>query len=285
LFYQEFSLRAVPPSQVLPRWPLFVAREGARLTRFLVALVPEPVPEADPPPPSTQTHGRPPFAVESFSRPFHEVGGDWFAVEHAGDGSLWVLVADATGHGRAAHLVAAALPFLWQLPATIQARRCNDLLALLQRLHEELCPVLPEGEHVEAVLARLAPPPDASVAVASAGDCGVLRRAAGAYGIRWERIRGSWLGMDLGVNLPRDQQTWASAEEDELVLTSDGVLDQALEGGAVRHWLPHQVVPGGQSLFAFLVGQLTRAIEQRRPEDDITLVGVRRVRRPAETSP
>src|SRR5690606_34745119 len=37
-------------------------------------------------------------------------GGDWYAGTHAEDGSLWVIVADVTGHGYHAYLLASSPP-------------------------------------------------------------------------------------------------------------------------------------------------------------------------------
>src|SRR6185295_7265941 len=40
-------------------------------------------------------------------------GGDWFGGLRAADGALWVVLADVTGHGYPAYLLASALPAVW----------------------------------------------------------------------------------------------------------------------------------------------------------------------------
>src|SRR5436190_88958 len=57
------------------------------------------------------------YAARTFFRPYdrlgnHWFGGDWFA-GRADKDALWVIVADVTGHGYFAYLLACGLPDIW----------------------------------------------------------------------------------------------------------------------------------------------------------------------------
>src|SRR4051794_15431923 len=61
----------------------------------------------------------PQYQSQTFFLPHDRIGdywfgGDWFGGQHASDGSLWVLLADITGHGYFAYLLATTLPAVWQ---------------------------------------------------------------------------------------------------------------------------------------------------------------------------
>src|SRR5262249_16454229 len=74
-------------------------------------------------------------------------GGDWYAGLQSADGALWVLVADVTGHGYHAYLLASALPGVWQ--ACWQSAAPREPAELLAAMHDHLHDCLPEGVYVE----------------------------------------------------------------------------------------------------------------------------------------
>jgi hypothetical protein len=73
------------------------------------------------------------------------VGGDWFGGARASDGSLWVIVADVTGHGYCAYLLASSLPAVWRVCWDDLPSDCCQPIALLQAMHNLLADCLPEG--------------------------------------------------------------------------------------------------------------------------------------------
>ncbi len=152
-------------------------------------------------------------------------GGDWFGGGRGADGSLWVLLADTTGHGYSAHLLASALPAVWQRcweTASTRAEPAN----LLSAMHDLLEDSLPEGIYVEGTLVRLEP--DGAVTVAPAGGTRLLLRRQGGS-TDCIQLRGGWLGL-----LPpstEDQRSWHLQDGDELLLSTDGVFDQLADLG------------------------------------------------------
>ncbi len=193
-------------------------------------------------------------------------GGDWFGGLQADDGALWVMIADVTGHGYAAYLLASALPSVWQ-KCWETAGPCQpaDLLGAMHRLLEEC---LPDGVFVECTLARLGT--DGTVTVAPAGGTRFLLRRAGR--VELVKLRGGWLGL-----LPpsaKDQHTLTLAAGDEVLLGTDGFFDQLAalgeSAGDLRRVSPLR------SLFDHANELLRQALKKTPQEDDVTLVLLRR---------
>jgi hypothetical protein len=219
----------------------------------------------------------PVYYSQTFSRPYerlgdHWFGGDWLTGRLAADGALWVLIADVTGHGYYAYLLASGLPAVW--------RRCWESLPdstapaeVLAAMHHFLGDCLPDGVFVECTLARLGP--DGSVTVAPAGGTRLLLRQAGEARPRLLKLRGMWLG--LHPPSLEDQRRWSLAHHDELLLASDGVFDQLADHGGAESV---RLLEGASAtLFDAVQELLNRSLAQGPQHDDLTMVLVRR--RPA----
>jgi hypothetical protein len=195
--------------------------------------------------------------------------GDWFGGRRGGDGSLWVLLADITGHGYPAYLMASALPGVWRRvwDAADERRQPADLLVAM---HHFLADCLPEGIYVECTLARLGP--DGALTVAPAGGTRLLLRRLGARRPEFVRMRGTWVGL-----LPPshdDQRSWRLADGDELLLATDGLFDHLADlGPAAYEQLPD--LPGA-TLLEQVEWLLRRVLEAGPQKDDITMVLLRR---------
>jgi hypothetical protein len=219
----------------------------------------------------------PVYYCQTFFLPHDRVGdywfgGDWLAGWETSDGCLWVLIADVTGHGYRAYLLASALPGVWQTcwnQVQMPSPQPADLLAVMHRL---LADCLPEGVFVECTLARLEP--EGRVTVAPAGGSRLLLRCGAASRPDLVTLRGTWLGLHAPST--KDQRTWFLAEGDELLLGSDGVFDQLAgpRGDCVTELLDslHEPAP----LFDRVRDLLSRVLEKAPQRDDITMVLLRR---------
>ncbi len=223
------------------------------------------------------------YACRSAFLPFERVGehwfgGDWFGGARSGDGARWVLVADVTGHGWGAYLLACHLPDVWRLCWERAGSPSPQPLDLLRDLHRVLADCLPEGVYVEGTLARLRP--DGTVTVAPAGGSRLLVRGGPGRMVSLRKLRGAWLG--LSVPVADEYQTWTLAEGEELAIGTDGLFDQlAFEGGADALARLAEGAGDDGSLFDLVEGALRRALERHPQTDDITLVTLSRRGRPA----
>jgi serine phosphatase RsbU (regulator of sigma subunit) len=215
--------------------------------------------------------------------PYEKVGGLWFGGDWYGgmevNGTLWVMVADITGHGYCASLLAITLPAVWRAcwsNGKLGAARPNDVLGAM---HDMLHDSLPDGVYAECTLLRLSP--DGQVTVAPAGGSRLLLRRAGRREVELLRLRGPWLGLERPS--ATEEQTCTLQPGDELLIASDGVFDQLIEHAGSSAGLAPLVSEalGTGSLLDAVRSLLDRALRARPQKDDITLVQCRRDSREA----
>jgi serine phosphatase RsbU (regulator of sigma subunit) len=207
----------------------------------------------------------------------YRVGGDWFGGALASDGSLWVFVADVTGHGYSAYLLAIGLPHVWRVCWDGLESDCCQPAALLGAMHGLLEDCLPEGVYVEGTLARLRA--DGEITVAPAEGSRVLVRSGGAPVAR-HTLRGGWLG--LAPPDPADQRSWIQAAGDELLLASDGLFDQMAYSGGLADPLANPFADRNESitLYEAVRQVLEEALRQQPQRDDITMIVLQRANTP-----
>jgi hypothetical protein len=219
----------------------------------------------------------PDYHSETFFRPYDRLGGgsfggDWYAGRVLPDGSLWVFLADVTGHGYYAYLLACGLPGVWERCWAAHPGAAPEPAELLAVMHDVLADCLPEGIFLECTLVRLGNDGRATVAPAG-GTRLVLRAAAGRP--RVVKLRGAWLG--LRAPSTEEQHVLVLGRGDELLLATDGVFDQLDEQGGAEAVV--RSLPQEGALFDVVRGLLEQSLACGPQKDDITLVLLRR--RPA----
>jgi hypothetical protein len=236
-----------------------------------------PLANTDPPPGSRPTReiNSSLFIVQTHARPLERVGGDWVGLKLEDDGSLWIFMADVTGHGSPAHIIANGLPYLWETRSIAQCRADGrapgEVLAALGTVLET---VLPETVFVEAILVRFSPAGRARAS--GAGNCRLLLRRSGLERFDFHRLGGSWLGLGLHVH---DHGEWELAGGDECLLASDGLYEQRDgEGCHLERTLDARAgvhLTSGRSLHDAVIATLDEVLAGARQNDDILVVTVR----------
>jgi len=220
------------------------------------------------------------FEAEWFQMPADEVSGDLADVVMV-HGALWVLLADATGHGRLSFVVVEGLRHLWK---AILARTCADVdpRGVLQELDRQLQDCLPEEMFVEATLVRV--PPDGPLSVAAAGHSRLFFRRVGSSRIEFCRLGDFWLGP-VGMP-PEEQRTYGYDIGDELTLASDGLFDCPYESRSIGDVIADCLKSGvcEEPLYPMLVGVLKDASSRHPPDDDVTIVAVRKIAQVSDTT-
>lgn len=215
------------------------------------------------------------YHSETFFRPHGKVGrysfgGDWYAGHRLDDGSLWVFLADVTGHGYYAYLLATALPTVWGQLWAAHPGTAPEPAELLAAMHEMLADCLPDGIFLECTLVRLTT--DGEATVAPAGGTRLL-----VHPLRSRpdvvRLRGAWIG--LRPPTLEEQHRMRLGHGDELVLATDGVFDQLDDhGGAEEVTRRVASIPG--ALFQALRQAVEDSVATGEQKDDMTMVLLRR---------
>ncbi len=170
------------------------------------------------------------YQAETVFLPYEKIGsfwfgGDWYGGHRTPDGALWVIVADITGHGYYAYLLANALPGVWQMCWSNLQTGQPEPAEVLAAMHDLLHECLPEGVFVECTLLRF--DLEGKVTVSPAGGSRLLWRRKEENRLNLVKLRGLWLGLDRPT--VQDQHTCILEHGDELLIGTDGVFDQLLE--------------------------------------------------------
>jgi serine phosphatase RsbU (regulator of sigma subunit) len=217
-----------------------------------------------------------PYDIRSHSRPLDSVGGDWSGLVVEGDASLWAIVADVTGHGFPAYLVADGLPHLWGMRSTaaLRARGCTPH-ELLDALSDVLEPFLPEAVFVEGTLARFTP--TGRAAFSGAGFCRMARRRSGEYRIELHHFGGPYPGLG---SCRSDHPDWAVGIGGEVMMASDGLFEQPdsdspqgqLEASLARRAKAH--LAAGYTLHEATLAVLEEVLRGGQQRDDLTVLTI-----------
>lgn len=194
------------------------------------------------------------LAVAARFRPTSEVAGDLYDFLEIGDGGFGVIVADVSGHGVPAALIASMV----KIAVASQRHSLGRPAHLLRDVNRVLCGSFQRG-FVTATYAWIG---GGELVVANAGHPGPLLRRDRDGGVREVGGRGPLLGRFTGGRYAEERI--ALEPGDRLVLYTDGVTEARAPDGELF----------GEERLRFLVGQGRQA----RPEDfcDALLEDLRR---------
>jgi sigma-B regulation protein RsbU (phosphoserine phosphatase) len=209
--------------------------------------------------------------IMTYFQPRHELGGDFYDFFPLGSEEVALLIADVSGHGFAAALIAAMLKFTFQMIAP--SERSPE--AIVSRINERFCRILKQNDFITLCCAVL----DAktlSLALARAGHPPpFLYRPAEHRTLKIEPL-GPPVGLERGAIFERGHLQWNPG--DVLFFYTDGVTE-ALLGKGDPGGLEEVVLKLGPGLSPAeishtLRSELEKIRETRGLEDDVTLLTV-----------
>jgi serine phosphatase RsbU (regulator of sigma subunit) len=217
------------------------------------------------------------YDVAGWNQPADETGGDYFGWQELPDGRMAFTLADVTGHGIGAALLAATCHAYARAGMTEQA----DLSTIVGHLNGLLCEDLPPGKMVTFVVAALAPAED-QLELLSAGHGPLLLYTASddrvqafeAHGIPFGIVPTMPYGPAQGMRLaPGDVLVlltdgffeWENGERDDFGIPR---LQDAIR--AVRHLPASQIISSLHEAVLRFAGGTKQA-------DDLTAVVVKRL--------
>jgi serine phosphatase RsbU (regulator of sigma subunit) len=219
----------------------------------------------------------PPFSgpgslrITTYFAPRHELGGDFYDFLPLGSEKVALLVADVSGHGFAAALIAAMLKFTFERIAPVEP----SPEAIVSRINERFCRILKQDDYITLCCAIL-DTKALSVSLARAGHPPAFLYRPAEHTIFKLEPSGLPVGLDRAGIYEQSQVKWNSG--DALLFYTDGVLE-ALLGKGKTGGLDEIVLRLGPGLSADEIAQALRSElekikEARGLEDDVTLLTV-----------
>jgi sigma-B regulation protein RsbU (phosphoserine phosphatase) len=225
----------------------------------------------------------PAIACSVLYEPAAEIGGDLYAVERAPSGMIRILVADVSGHG----VVAALLAAYFKMGYQVYSDREDGPAAVLQAIHGELCRTLDSGDFVTALAAWLDPVTGA-LRYASAGHAPCLWLRGGQSAP--ERLQPTGPVIGIVAESRFGESNLKLCPEDALLLLTDGVLE-ALGAAGEPYGLARVTALAAaernaspSALLAKLRSDLRAFCRARPAEDDQTALVLKWRPGPRETS-
>ncbi len=222
-----------------------------------------------------QPEGRadiPGLEIEVLFEPCHEVGGDYWDVIPVGDDRWWIVVADVSGKGVPAGLVAS------NIQACLWTRRAGSepLTSIFADVNEILCR-LTRGRKYATLVAAEWNSTDETLTMVSAGHPPLMLRQNGA--VHDFGATGRPIGLLSDQSYESEKISLATG--DTVLLYTDGLLEAGGFSGAdefgldrIRACLSEDGSPG--DVIERLNTALAAHIDGAEPEDDVTLVCIQR---------
>ena len=214
----------------------------------------------------------PGLEIEVLFEPSHEVGGDYWDVIPVADGRWWIVVADVSGKGVPAGLVASNIQAcLWasrsrSAPLNFVVADINEILCRLTRSRKYATLIAAEWNAADETLTwvNAGHPPLMLKRGADVHDFGATGRPVGLLSDQSYESESATLG-----------------EGDMVLLYTDGILEAGVLNGAdefglrrIRDGLAGE--RGPREVIERLATALSTHIDGRERDDDVTLVCLRR---------
>jgi ligand-binding sensor domain-containing protein/serine phosphatase RsbU (regulator of sigma subunit) len=161
-----------------------------------------------------------------FYRAADKCSGDWWWYEDIGDGKLWVIVADVTGHGAGPAMVTAAVAMgLWVQANPPQSE--TEVLDRLARVNQEVL-IRCKGKATMSITAMVLDQHTGDLVIYGLGGLpAVLMASDGSHSV----IGASGNPLGSVQNLQVGERVGRMAPGDRLLITTDGILETRVRGG------------------------------------------------------
>ena len=213
------------------------------------------------------------YELAGWCQPATKAGGDSYDVARAPDGSLWLLLADATGHGVGPALAVAQVRSGFRMAA----RAGMALEDAMAHMNDQALEDMPSGRFVTAALARLDPVAH-TVDFLSAGHGPNYHATPGQPPVD---IDSTGPGLGMPIPLPHDPPARITlAPGDSFVLFTDGLFEALNPAGTKMELEPVEAALrqplDARAMLDRLRADMFDHADGHPLEDDVTLLVLRR---------
>lgn len=209
------------------------------------------------------------FAARYVAAESGGIGGDWYDAFEVESGAIWVVTGDVTGHGLRAAIVMGRIRSTIRAYAVLE-RPPDDVLNLTDRKIQRF-----EGGQMATVALAVVPPPYEEVHLTLAGHPPPILAAPGREAELVAVAPGPPLGFGLSSGRSHPVETLPLEPGAVLAFYTDGLVEQrgeVLDVGLERlRAAVHAERPA-----AVCQHVMAEAMGDRRPEDDVALLVLRR---------
>jgi serine phosphatase RsbU (regulator of sigma subunit) len=227
---------------------------------------------------------RPGYELAAWWQPAEEVAGDYYDVIPLSDGHLALAMADVSGHGVGPSLIMAAARAMLH----VLARRRTEPGQILTLLSETISPDLNDGRFITFFLAAL-DTDNHSLTFANAGHFPALHYESGTGTFHVLKTTGLPLGVWLELEFPAGVAV-ALEPGDIIVLATDGAIEQHNQANEMfgverlKSIVAEHRDATASEIVGFVRTALTEFFTAKDPDDDITLLVVKREPGGSQTS-
>ncbi|MGK5091037.1 SpoIIE family protein phosphatase [Deltaproteobacteria bacterium TL4] len=209
--------------------------------------------------------------------PMSEVGGDYYDIVNLSKDQLGIFIADTTGHGISAALLAAMLSALFKMAASESKSPCDTLRILDKALKGKI----PPDKFVSAFYC-IYDEKHQTLSYASAGHPPIYLLRHKTQEIIPLKTRGSILGIQLQTHLAEENTTTSFLPGDKLFLYTDGIIEatnsklEMFGEQRLKHYLWQYIHLPIDELLEVLYHTILKYSEsdEQQLEDDVTLLGM-----------
>lgn len=205
----------------------------------------------------------PGYELEMFYKPLRGVGGDYFDVIDLSDGRRLIAIADVSGKGMPAAMLAANIQALVRSIASNGA----DLVSLAIQINKHLCRYTPLDRFATAVFAALSPE-TGEVTYVNAGHNPPILSQAGSATL----LESTGLPLGLLSEAAFDSRTVTMPAGGNLLIFTDGLPD-GIGGQMPEQQICDALRGNAKDTMQVLEG----LVDSKFNEDDITILLLRRV--------
>jgi len=152
-----------------------------------------------------------------------QVGGDFFDIININDNSVAVFIADASGHG----ISAALLATMYKMSFTNAISKSSSPAEIFREINIQTRKVLDTHDYLTAFLITISPIGEITYSSAAHRPALILRKNKNVGEILF--TKGLFLGMNTNFHAPYEEKKDKLEKGDRLLLYTDGVLEESIK--------------------------------------------------------
>ena len=199
-----------------------------------------------------------------------QVGGDFFDIININNNSVAVFIADASGHG----ISAALLATMYKMSFTNAISKFSSPAEIFREINIQTRKVLDTHDYLTAFLITVSPDGDITYSSAAHRPALILRKNKNVGEILF--TKGLFLGMNTNFEAPYEEKKDKLEKGDRLLFYTDGVLEESIKNSWNAETLLFSFINssniGFDSALEYVIQDWKNKLGTNKIQDDATLL-------------